>query len=298
MSVFLSVVAEHTVMACGEGIIGTVGGFVEWAVDPPDPGYRKLALPMATKPSLAKAPCPRGRGARCRRVISAAHRYQRERAAEVSLVEAAAVSANRYGNAQSANDTHTADLQRTAWRAYTALILRARKQTQAARRQFLHALGAKKVRLTEDAQALVREKAGELNGMPPTVERRLIKRHLITSRFDIAHAFATLTAKPEAKLDGPPGTPRAARASRRIDARDAALLLRAAAGAHPSKRTKRAVLRHLRALAHCGGEADGALKVLAKALKANQKPVLPRSTLPLARVTVKNARKHAHCTEG
>lgn len=97
---------------CVKGITVTAGLGMALKLDPPDPEWRSVGYPEAL-PAAKTRRCRLRRG--CRQLRQAAKRHRTVTDRQASLIEAAGVAANRYGNAVGAGDATVQHAQRAAF---------------------------------------------------------------------------------------------------------------------------------------------------------------------------------------
>ena len=169
-----STAASQVFTDCVKGALltGALGMLLK--VDPTDPDFRAVGYPEAIPGAKGKR-CRLRRG--CKELTRAARRMASTGRRSASLVEAAAVAGNRYGNAVTARDARVQHVQRAAFTILLNLAADLDEQRAAESRKF-----AKVVRKLGLRKLLVR--VPKRVKVPAAALDRLVRKRLATDRAD------------------------------------------------------------------------------------------------------------------
>ena len=169
-----STAASQVFTDCVKGALltGALGMLLK--VDPPDPDFRAVGYPEAMPGAKSKR-CRLRRG--CKELTRAARRMASTGRQSASLIEAAAVAGNRYGNAVTAGDARVQHVQRAAFTVLLDLAADLDEQRAAHSRKLakvVRKLGLRKLRVRVPKRVKV----------PAAALDRLVRKRLATDRAD------------------------------------------------------------------------------------------------------------------
>lgn len=200
-SALMQKAVEETVGNCATGLAGTIFNGVLLKIDPPDPDWRRVAL--ADRFPRAKAPrCRLGKA--CAAVTRALRKRLAADARVLELQEALAVTANRYGNAVNANDEQIQAQHQATMRATSGLLADAyttRNRSSAALARALRAAGIRSVTIPKNVVAKSLRAARRPRAVPKAVVARLLRKHLIVHKREVAVALRTSARGRAKKID-------------------------------------------------------------------------------------------------
>ncbi|HEY3185922.1 MAG TPA: hypothetical protein VGJ70_00515 [Solirubrobacteraceae bacterium] len=163
--------------ACWGGAIRLVAADALNKNDPPDPAYNEVALaqPPPARPAKLRSLCGRVRGGACTALVSAARGHLATSAALTSVLEALAVTSNRFSTAKAAGDSAGQLLQSAVAKAYFGVVASAQATERAAARLLARRLRAagRNVRVQRTFLRRRARRLGRLEGLPSSLVSRL-----------------------------------------------------------------------------------------------------------------------------
>lgn len=262
---------EKTVGDCGRGVISTSSNGVLLTIDPPDPAWRRVALPeRMPRPSLATCRLSKG----CPAIVAAQRALIERQVRVAELQEALAVASNRFGNAVSAKDNAAQVLHMITMQATSGELAEADAHRSTAGKALVVALkraGLRSAVIPRARVALALKAGAAGKGIPAAAVTRLLRKKLIVSRADAvaavrADARASRPAAYDvlAALTAAPRTSQMNAAARSLTLADLVLLVRAL---HRDLRTPTAVRQRqelqLEGALRCDAQSGTALRSIA-----------------------------------
>jgi hypothetical protein len=176
----------YTGPLCAGAVLGGVSSSVVLVVDPPDSDYAQIARPRAPPlvSSNLQTLCVNVHGSACERLVAAAKNHIASQGKLASLMEALAVTSNRFQTAQANRDVRHQRLQFAVSKVYLGRIADAQRAERVAARVLADEIAAAGLdfRVTPDQLKAVAPRLEALEGIPPAVIARVKQLGLDTAQ--------------------------------------------------------------------------------------------------------------------